>query len=253
MFANERQNQIFEMVQNKGAISTGSLVEEFGVSIETIRRDLLAMEQKGKLTRVHGGAVAKTNTKPFFSLQKRNKENISLKNCLSKKAADFVLDGDTIAIDAGSTAIAFAEALKEKHISLTVVTYSLDVFHILSPNKNFCVILCGGYYMENENAFYGALTIDTLQKIHVQKAFICPSAVSLKGGICDYQNDLFQIQEKLFECSDEIYILADSSKFEKKALLKHDDMKTEYTYVTDSDLSEELQRIYKKNNINIFI
>ena len=130
-----------------------------------------------------------------------------------------------------------------------MITHSLDVFNIIC-NK-FSVILCSGYYLPEENSFYGPLALDMLKNLHMQKAFIFPSAVSIEFGICDYQKDLYQIQKQLIYSSDEIYILADSSKFEKKALLKLSDMKKEYTYVTDSNISEELKILYQKHNINL--
>lgn len=253
MFATERQDRIYELIQKKGAVNITSLVEVFGVSAETIRRDLLAMEGQGKLLRVHGGAVAKRDMKPFFDLQERNKEYSRQKQELAEKAVEFVEDGDIIAIDSGSTAIFFAEAVQMKNLRLTVVTHSLDVFNILCRHKLITTILCGGYYMEKENAFYGEIALDTLRTLHVQKAFLCPSGVSYVEGICDYQNDLIQIQKQLLRDADEVYILADSSKYEKKAFLKMDDMSIKHRYITDSGLSEEMRAFYQEKGINIYI
>lgn len=253
MFANERQDKIYDMLQKNGAVITAKLVDSFGVSVETIRRDLLAMEQDGRLKRVHGGAVAKTAMKPFKEFIERNKEFGEQKYELSVKAAEFISEGDVIGIDSGSTAISLAEVLKEKFSMLTVVTHSVDVFEMLSNHKSFSVILCGGYYMREENAFYGELTLNMLQSLHVQKAFIFPTAVSLEYGIFDYQSDLCQIQKQLVKSSDEIYVLADSSKFEKTALLKLSDMKREYIYITDNSLQEEIVNLYKENDIKIYL
>ena len=171
MFANERQDKIYDMIQNNGAVTTANLVDFFCVSIETIRRDLLAMEQNGRLTRVHGGAVAKSGMKPFMELKERNKEFGKQKYELSLKAAEFISNGDIIGIDSGSTAISFAEVLKERFSKLTVVTHSMDVFEMLSNHKDFSVILCGGHYLREENAFYGELTLGMLNSLHIQKAF----------------------------------------------------------------------------------
>ena len=253
MFANERQDKIYDMIQNNGAVTTAKLVDFFGVSIETIRRDLLAMEQNGRLTRVHGGAVAKSGMKPFKELKERNKEFGKQKYELSLKAAEFISNGDIIGIDSGSTAISFAKVLKERFSKLTVVTHSMDVFEMLSDHKDFSVILCGGYYLREENAFYGELTLDMLNSLHIQKTFIFPSAVSFECGIYDYQKDLYQIQKQLVKSSDEIYILADSSKFEKTALLKLDNMKPEYIYITDNSLQDEIVKLYKENDIQIYL
>ena len=251
MFAKERQQKIYLMLKEKNAVTTSALVELFGVSIETVRRDLLEMEQNGLLIRVHGGAVLNSDMKPYMNLPDRNKMQVEQKNDLALNAMKFISEGDIIGVDTGSTAISFAKALKERFTRLTVITHSLDVFNIIC--NTFSVILCSGYYLPAENSFYGPLALDMLKNLHMQKAFIFPSAVSFEFGICDYQKDLYQIQKQMIYSSDEIYILADSSKFERKALLKLSDMKKEYTYVTDSNISEELKILYQKHNINLCI
>ena len=252
MLARERQSRIRNMLQTDGAVTTSNLVELFNVSVETIRRDFLVMEQSGLLTRVHGGAVVNGEMMPFHDLAHRNLESSDQKKELSRIAAEFVSEGDYIAVDAGSTAVSFAEALKDRFTRLTVVTYSSDVFEILRNHKEISVILCGGHYMREENSFFGNLTLEILGKLHVQKAFVFPSAVSLEFGICDYQQDFYLLQKKLLAISDSIFILADSSKYEKKALLKLDDMCPEYTYITDSQLSEKLKNIYTENNLRVY-
>ncbi len=251
MLAKERQDRIYTWLRSTGAVTTAELVERLHVSIETVRRDLLTMEQKGLLSRVHGGAVARGNMKQFQDLQQRNREYSREKRALSQAAAELVTEGDIIAVDSGSTAIAFAAALKEKFSRLTVVTHALDVFEALHDHGEFRVILCSGEYLKQERAFYGALSLDAYGKLHVQKSFLTPSAVSLDNGICDYQSELYPLQRRLTEIADRVFVLADSSKFEKQAFLKIDDMRSEYTYVTDDGLPDELQKLYSSNNIQI--
>ncbi len=252
MFANERQAKIFEIIKTNGAVTTNELIEKFGVSIETVRRDLLSMEKDGKLNRVHGGAVAKGEMKPFLDLSLRNKEFEKEKTALSLKAAEFIDEGDIIALDSGSTAIIFASVLREKFNKLTIITHSLDVFNLLAHHKEFSVILTGGYFLKEENSFYGSLAIKTIQNLNIQKSFIFPSAISLKGGICDYEKNLFGVQEYMLNAADEVYILADSSKFEKKALLKVSDTSLKFIYITDNKISKEILDLYNDNNINIY-
>jgi len=251
MLAQKRHSKIYELILQNDAVSTSKLVEELDVSIETIRRDLLEMEKKQLLKRVHGGAVKISDTKPFIKLEQRHRSRENEKLELVKYAVRMVNDGDTIAIDSGSTAIFFARELLKNLKNLTVITHSLDVFQILRDNIGFDVILCGGNYMKNENAFYGMLTLEMLNRLHIEKSFICPSAVSFEYGICDYTHELCMIQRKYMSISDNIYILADTSKFEKKALLKLDEMNPEYVYITDSSLKPELRNLYRENGINI--
>ncbi len=252
MFANERQEKIYEMLQKNGAVTTSTLVRTFGVSIETIRRDLLNMEQQNRLSRVHGGAVVKNDMKPFYDLKRRNSECGKQKSELALKATELISEGDVIGVDSGSTATFFAEALKQRFSSLTVITHSFDVFNLLRNYKDFSPILCGGHYLKNENAFYGPLTLDMLGTLHIQKSFVFPSAISLEYGICDHQKELYQVQKQLIHSSNDVFILADSSKFEKRALLKISDMKKTYTYITDSDLPEELMALYEENDMIIY-
>ena len=175
------------------------------MSIETIRRDLLSMEQNDLLKRVHGGAVTTCDMISFHDLNVRNDEHPHEKQEVAEIAMQYIEEGDVIGIDAGSTAISFANTLKKYFAELTVVTHSLDVFNILYRHEKINVLLCGG---------------GTLCK--VKMLFM----VILRWNL-------------YLDSSDENYILADSSKFEKTALLKVDDMKSEYFYITDSRLPEE--------------
>lgn len=251
MFAKERQNAICALVKKDGAVTTGKLMSQFQVSIETVRRDLLILEQAGQLVRVHGGAVAPGAMQPMLELPQRNQSHSQEKRLLSEAAADFVRDGDILAVDSGSTAILFAQTLKERFSRLTVVTHSMDVFQLLCDHRQFRVILCGGDYLQQERAFHGALTLEMLRKLHVQKVFLFPSAVSLEFGICDYQLELYQIQKQLLTTGEELFILADSSKFEKKALLQLTPMQRDFVYITDSGLPEEIYKLYTENGIRI--
>ncbi len=251
MLAKERQNLICQLLQKRGAVTATDLGERFGVSIETIRRDLLALECDGKLSRVHGGAVTAVQMQPYPELAQRNQSYSAQKRSLFATAADFIQEGDTIALDSGSTATVFAQVLKERFRELTVVTYSRDVFELLC--EQFTVILCGGHYIKNERGFYGPLALDALSKLHVRKAFVCPSAVSLQYGICDYQEFLYPMQSQLLKCADEILILADSRKFEKKALYQLETMRSEYRYITDGELPAEFEKLYAENGINVYL
>ena len=253
MFAKERQKKISALLQKDGAVTTAGLVELFGVSIETVRRDLLTMEQSGHLQRVHGGAVKKGDMKPFQQLQQRNQSYRTEKDELARAAMDYIQEGDILWIDNGSTAISVAEAIKARFSLLTVVTCSTDVFEILRDHRDISIILCGGHFMRGENILFGAFTLDMLRSIHVPKAFLFPAAISLEHGICCYLNEEHQLQRQLLRSADEIFCLADSSKFEQKALLKVCDVNPAYHYVTDSSLPEELKKLYAENGIEIIM
>ena len=247
----ERQNAILDMVKKNGAVTCADLVAQFQVSMETIRRDLLILEQAGQLQRVHGGAVSTGNMQPMLDLQQRNRFHSAEKMSLSQTAAAYIQEEDILAVDSGSTAILFAQMLKSHFTKLTVVTYSMDVFEALCDWKDFRVILCGGDYRKEERAFCGALTLAQLEKLHVQKVFLFPTAVSLQSGICDFDQELYLLQKQLLLTGEEIFILADSSKFEKKSLLQLSPIRKDYIYITDENLPAEIARLYEENGIQI--
>lgn len=251
MFAKERQSEIIKMINKSGAVTTTELITIFDVSIETVRRDLLELEKKGQLQRVHGGAMTVSKMKSSSELSERIEQNKNDKIELCETAVMLVNENDIIGVDSGSTAIYFAEALKRRLSALTVVTHSLDVFNILTEKEGFQVILCAGHFYKQEKAFYGQLALETMKQLHVQKAFLFPSAISLQNGICDFSVGLQQMQRQLMLCSDKVYFLADNEKFEKNALLKLCDMNSNYVFVTDAKLNEHYRQMYQETGMNI--
>lgn len=251
MLTSARRAEIAKMVKEESAVTVAKLLERFDVSAETIRKDLLYLEKNNALVRVHGGAVQPQHAQPFREFTLRLDEHRAEKRALSRLAAKLVAEYDSIAIDAGTTSIEFAEELMKRFHSLTVVTYSMDVFERLHAYKNFTVILCGGTYLEKERSFYGAFAHKVLEDIHVRKVFICPSAVSMKKGVYDYEPQILTLQKLLMENSDEVIVLADSSKYEKTALYKVCDVKEQYIFVTDTALPEGVKQLYKENGTKL--
>jgi len=251
LFVKERQNSITKLLEEKKSVTTTELIQKLNVSDETIRRDLLALEKQGVLQRVHGGAMLTGNMKTYADLPHRIEENKKGKTELTEYAASLIDADDIIAIDVGSTAVYFAEALRDRLSALTVITNSLDVFNILQVKPNFNITLCGGSFSKEEMAFYGLITIETLKMLHVKKSFICPSAVSLAGGISDFNHALIETQQQLINCGDEVYILADSNKFETHAMYKICDISPQHHLITDSDINQNLIDLYKDNHINV--
>lgn len=251
MLANIRRDKICSILKKQQAVTTAELAKRFGVSIETIRKDLLELERQNELVRVHGGACRKPEARIYRDFSARLEENLSQKAEISKTAADLIENGDIIAMDTGSTAIEFIDVLMDRFDTLTIVTHSLDVFKKACNYKNFEIILCGGFYMREENSFYGSFTLNMFDSIRVKKVFIFPNSVSLNHGISDSVPNLAEIQKKLMSIGDKVVVVADSSKYETNSFIKIDDMNPKYTYISDSRLPDELEKIYENNGITI--
>lgn len=248
LFANKRHAEIVKAVNKNNGVKVVDLAEKFKVSIETVRRDLLELEKKNLLIRVHGGAMPVEEMMSYHSLNERKEESVKEKIEIGKIASNFVEDGDVIFIDAGSSPVHFAREIKGKKI--TAVTCSLDVFNELNGGAA-TVILCGGEYVPEVASFCGPLAMETLQKLFVKKAFIFPSAISLRHGVCDFSRELYPIQKQIFDRADKIFILATSNKFEKNGLLKLCSVLPEYTFITDKGLKQEQENAYLAEGINV--
>lgn len=247
MLGIERQQHITNRIRQNGKVTISELVSLFGVSAETIRKDLLFLEQEGILKRTHGGAV----TGLIHPLSLRKQERVSQKAELCQTALSFIREGDTIALDSGSTSLELAKLLPLHFHSLTVVTHSLEVFHYLSCNSLFRLILCGGSYIREESAFAGHLTEEAVKRVHTQKVFLFPSGISPETGITDYLECFIPIQKAYLDQAEQVFILADSEKYEHTALIKLDDARPEYTYITDSNLKDVIYNRFREKNILI--
>ena len=117
----DRRRMIVELVQESGSKTVAELCELFDVSEMTIRRDLRDLDREGALRRVHGGAVSSLGRsyEPPYTL--RSTRNAEIKRAIGKKAAELILDGDSIALDVGTTTLEIAQALQGKQ-NLTILT-----------------------------------------------------------------------------------------------------------------------------------
>lgn len=252
MFASERMNYICEMLKKNGAVTTAQISNELDVSVETVRRDLLTLEREHRLMRVHGGAVSCGTMIPNKPLSDRLESNLDKKHSLSKVACKFVNENDTVTIDAGSTGLEFAKTLAETFTHLTVITHSLDVFNFLKQGSTFELILIGGRFSTEENCFIGYLAENSYKRLHLGKSFVMPAALSIKSGLCHSNEQFVPLQNVMIDNADSVFVLADSDKFEKNALFSSHPLDMNYTYITDSNISDELVNLYGESGLKIF-
>ena len=252
MFANERYRIIMSMLAEKQSVTAAELTEIFGVSMETVRRDLAHLESHGRLLRVHGGAVAlNSDTTQPEPLERRCEEHVDEKRELARCAMEFIHEHDIIAIDSGSTAAALAHQLCASFRNLTIVTYSRDVLDIVTQHSSFAVRLIGGDYLPEERLFYGFLAEESLRRLHASKCVLCPSGVSLRSGISITVKEYHNLMHGMIEMSDHTYILADSSKIEMNAPIRLCDFDAVDAVITDSGVDRQIRSLYRERGIEL--
>jgi DeoR/GlpR family transcriptional regulator of sugar metabolism len=244
MWTHERHNEIINRISETGKISTNELVDGLSVSRETIRRDLLELEQKGMVHRVHGGAVlvktAEVKTaevthqhKPDRTLsygnqeppsensfQQRLNEKASEKQVIATLACSLIEDGSAIFIDAGTTTLAFANALIQSASRLKVMTNSIGIAGILSTKPDFEVLLLGGIPNAEVNATYGELTLSDIDRFRADYAVISPVGVHSVYGFSSYHLREAEVARAMMNHSNRRIILAHADKLGVQSRVK---------------------------------
>jgi DeoR/GlpR family transcriptional regulator of sugar metabolism len=209
----ERRQRIVEVVETRRSVSVSELCEMMEVSDMTIRRDLKVLSDEGMLDRVHGGALACDGSPKELPYLVRATENIKPKATIGRRAAELITEGSSIALDIGTTTLELAKAMVRVP-NLTVVTASLPVAEVLKNSLNIRLILTGGLLRFEEFSLVGEFAERTFRDFQVDRAFVGVGGIDLNRGLTDYDQADIQVKKELISNSDQVTVLADSSKFD---------------------------------------
>jgi DeoR/GlpR family transcriptional regulator of sugar metabolism len=213
LFLQERLDQILALLQAQGRVSVGKLGERFGVSAVTIRNDLATLEQQGHLLRTHGGAIPcpdPSTEPPAFALRKDLHQDE--KERIGCAAAALVRDGDSVALDASTTAWQIARNLKDRR-ELTVVTNGLFIALEFLDSPDVTVIMPGGSLRVASASLVGDQGAGILDRYHVQKGFFGGGGFTLEEGLTDTNQYEVELKQRMVERSKEMIAVVDSSKW----------------------------------------
>ena len=212
MIASQRHRRIVEYVLGRGAGKVTELAREFGVTEETIRRDLRALSQRGELARTHGGAVPTADSDAHVDLPylRRDAANAPAKAAIGRAALAFVVPGEVIALDASSTAFQLARLLPDE--PLTVVTNSFVVCSLLARRERIQVVCTGGTLDPEAAAFTGLHARRTLAALNIHTAFFSCRGVDLERGLSEANDRNAELKLQMIESSRQRVLLLDSSK-----------------------------------------
>ena len=217
VLAVERRRRILRSLERSPAITTDEFAAELGVSPETVRRDLIELERRGMLRRVHGGAAALVRLAPEEpEYSERALEQSEAKRAIGAAAAAMVISGQTVVIDVGTTSLEVARALPHD-LRATIATPSLLVAAELSTRPHVQVLVAGGRVRPGDLACSGTETIEFFGDLHAEIAFLGSGAISPAVGLTDYHRDEVPTKRAIIANADKVLVLADSSKFDRAA------------------------------------
>jgi DeoR family transcriptional regulator of aga operon/DeoR family fructose operon transcriptional repressor len=211
MKTEERRSRIIELLERRGSVAVDELAETFAVSLVTVRKDLSELEARGLLHRTHGGATYAH--KSLFNPSFREKLHLQQaeKAAVARLALEFIEEGDSVILDAGTTTLLLAQIMKTRLRSVYVITNSVPVALELGET-GWEILLTGGQVRHHSMALIGPATVRTLEGYHADKAFVSATGVSARRGYTTPNPYEAETKRAMIAAVDTVYALVDSSK-----------------------------------------
>ena len=255
MLALERRNLILEKLQEEKRVVVSELSQLYNVSEETIRRDLDKLEKEGLATKSYGGAVINEDVGIDLPFNIRKNQNVQGKQKMAEIAASMVNDGDHIFLDASTTAVFVAKALKEKE-RLTVVTNSMEILLELSDVSGWNIISTGGVMKEGYLAFLGARTEEVIRSYYVDKVIFSCKALNEDMGIMESKEAFGTTKKAMINSGKMRILVVDSTKFDQTAFSVAGQLRDIETIITDKSgwiiLTGIRSNASTRNRLNIY-
>jgi len=248
----ERRRAIIEIIEIQNSVTVANLCERLDVSEMTVRRDLRMLNNEGLIQRVHGGAVSRRGRSyetPFRIRETVNKEK---KLAIASETLKLICEGDSLAIDVGTTTLCVAEGLVGIP-NLTVVTSSLHVANVLSDAPNMRVILSGGILRDQEKSMVGHIAERVYSDFHVDKAIIGIGGINVTNGLTEYNLEDALVKRAILENSEQNIILTDSTKLGRKVFSQVASLSVVDVIITDWNAPDEIINELEELGIEVII
>lgn len=239
----ERQQRIVEIVCQQGFATIENLARDFGVSAQSVRRDIIKLDADRLLQRFHGGVGVRESSGRMGYVEKRNIAT-EAKRRIGEKAASMIPDGSVVFLDVGTTVEAVADALQDKR-ALRIFTSSLASAAILAGRPGIDLFVLGGAVRGIDGSIVGEATLSALGRFRFDYAVIGFSGIDADGALMDYDLEKVAVKEAAIGQAARSLVVGDSSKFRKAAVVRFEAEAKSLVFVTEApppkEVSEKLQ------------
>ena len=254
MFAAERTRKIKEMLLEYKHVDVNTLCSLLDCSVATVRRDLDKLEGEGFLTKAYGGAILNEENLSQIALCDDGDPYRDDKAAIARIANTLIRNEDIIFIGPGTTCTELAKALVDKQ-RLTVITNNFGVAAALCTRRDISLVFLGGMLESDspQNAYtVGPVTLSEISSLFISKAFFTVSGVSLDYGYTVSSITQQELLRTAMKQAEQSYVLADSSKFDRRSMIKLagiDDLKN---VITNVEVSEKYKEHFFSNKVAIY-
>lgn len=252
MFAKERLAEIERIIESEKRMTSKELSERFNVSESTIRRDLKKLANNySRIIRTHGGVIYRNPAGHEMSILSRKTQNIEEKKRIANKASTYIKEEEVILIDAGTTTMELARNIGNLNIS--IITNALNVASYLTEHGDMKIILLGGCINRKNQSLLGPLALNTLESFNVNKLFMSVYGIDAEQGLTEPVIEAAEIKKKMIARSEEIFLLADSSKVGHVLLNNVADFDEIDHLITDKKVDSQFIEEVRKKLVNVNI
>ncbi|MEM6939692.1 MAG: DeoR/GlpR family DNA-binding transcription regulator [Pseudomonadota bacterium] len=236
-----RKPEIIDIARREGRVTVDGLVAYFGVTAQTIRRDLTELAEAGQLERVHGGAIMPSNTSNI-GYRERRELNQRAKVDLARACAAEIPNNCSVFLNIGTTTEAVAAELMQ-HEGLLVVTNNVNIAVILSANPSIDVVVTGGNLRRTDGGLIGDLAKNTIRQFRFDFAVIGCSALHEEGDVLDFDFHEVGVSQVIIKQSAQVFLVADASKFDRRAPARIASLAEVDVFFTDAPLPDASQKV----------
>lgn len=249
MAQQHRKDRILEMVSSSGFVTIDELVNAFGVTPQTVRRDLNQLAEAGLLVRHHGGAGIESSTQNTAYNARQIIES-DAKNIIARQVARDIPDGASLFINIGTTTEAIAGELLQKR-NLRVVTNNLHVAAALSERDDFRIIIAGGEVRQSDGGIIGEATVDLIRQFQMDIAIIGISGIQEDGTLLDFDFREVRVSQAIIQNSRRVMLCTDHTKFGRNAMVRLGNLSQIDDLYTDRAPTEEYQELLKTHGVTL--
>ena len=242
MGTDERRREIVRRMYLAGYVGARELASSLGVDASTIRRDLDALARAGLVERTHGGARAPAGANDVpYAIKARERQEA--KTAIGHAAASLVRDGDSLMLDSGSTVYEVAVALQDRR-DLTVIANDLRIAHLVADIPSVRLLVPGGEQLSLNYALVADYAESFVRELRVEWAFIGADAIDVATGITNTNTLEVPLKQAMIASARTALVVADSSKFGHRALVRVADLDQVHRIITDDDLPPDVAALY---------
>lgn len=253
MLAVERRSKIEQIINRERSVLVVELAKQFDVTTETIRADLEKLEKQGVLIRTYGGATIVDSSETELAITERDTINYEGKQRIGKYAAQLIRDGETVFLDASTSAWHLARYIKGKR-GITVITNAEKIVNELSGCEHIHVVCVGGELTPRNMSFVGRIAEKTIREnYYANKCFFSCKGVTLGRGLVDSSESEAEVKKAMLACSESAIFLCDKNKLGRLGVPRIAQLGKIDCFITDAQLSDEWKEKLAEEDVKVVI